>query len=512
MVEMAKKQKKRVVKEKEGKEKEKAEKISKEKITFRISKNEDFSEWYSEIVARAELADLRYNIKGFIVIMPWAVQVIEKLYKLWEDELQKQGHLPCIFPALIPEGNFKKEAEHVQGFSPDVFWVSSVGEAEIHEKLALRPTSETAFYQLFSLWIRSYKDLPFKRYQRANVWRYETKATRPFIRSREIYWIEAHDCFITKEEAEKQVLADISMTEKIMHKKLGIPFYAFKRPEWDKFAGAVYTIGSDSLMPDGRVIQQPSTHFLGQEFSKAFDVKFMDKDGEEKYAYITCYGPAMSRIIASLISVHGDDSGLILPFCISPIQAVIIPIIKSSNKEKVLEYCEKIKKELENSGISCRIDDSEKKPGEKFYYWEMKGVPLRLDIGEREAKTGELSLYLRDKGEKKNIKEKDIAETIKQEGENLDERLRAKADKGFEKSISDVKSIEEIKKAVGQKKIARVNFCSTGKDGQKCAETIEKETGASVRGTRHDIKEKASGKCMICNKKANEVVYVARSY
>ena len=483
-----------------------------EKVTFNISKNGNFSDWYSEIVARAELADLRYNIKGFVVIMPWAVQVIERMYKLWEDELQKQGHLPCIFPALIPESNFKKEAEHVQGFSPDVFWITNVGDSEINEKLAMRPTSETAFYQLFSLWIRSYKDLPFKRYQRANVWRYETKATRPFIRSREIYWIETHNCFATKEDAEKQVLNDIAMTEKIMHKQLGIPFYAFKRPEWDKFAGAVYTIGSDCLMPDGKVLQQPSTHLLGQNFAKAFDVKFRDKDGEEKIPFTTTYGPAMSRIIASLISVHGDDSGLILPFCISPIQVVIIPIIKPENKNKVIEYCEKIKKELEKNSIICKIDDSDKKPGEKFYYWEMKGVPLRLDIGEREAKSGDLSLYLRDKKEKKNVKEKDIAEKIKEEGEAFDERLREKADKNFEKSIVDANSIENVRKAIEQKKIARVNFCSTAKEAGKCAEYLEKATGASVRGTRHNVKEKAVGKCISCGKKAEEVVYVAKSY
>jgi prolyl-tRNA synthetase len=483
-----------------------------EKVTFKISKNDNFSEWYSEIVARAELADLRYNIKGFVVMMPWAVQVIEKMYSLWEKELQKQGHLPCFFPALIPEGNFMKEAEHVKGFSPDVFWITNVGDAEINEKLALRPTSETAFYQLYSLWIRSYKDLPFMRYQRANVWRYETKATRPFIRSREFHWIETHNCFLTKEDAEKRVLQDIEITEKIMHKTLGIPFYGFRRPEWDKFAGAVYTIGSDSLMPDGKIIQQPSTHLLGQNFAKAFNVKFRDKDGQEKYPFTTTYGPAISRIYASLISIHGDDSGLVLPYCVSPIQVVIIPIIKPENKSKVLEYCEKIKKELEKSEITCKIDESEKKPGEKFYYWEMKGVPLRLDIGEKEAKSGELICYLRDKKEKKNIKDKNIAESIKEEGEKLDIRIMEKADKAFQSSIVDADSIEKIKKAVENKKIARINFCSVAKDGEKCAGVIERETGATVRGVRHNIKEQAKGKCVVCSGKANEVVYVAKSY
>ena len=268
-----------------------------EKVTFNIDKEKNFSEWFSEIIAKAELADLRYNVKGFLVFQPWSVLVMEKMYDFFENELQKQGHMPCYFPALIPEENFKREKEHVQGFSPDVFWVTQAGDSSI-DKLALRPTSETAFYQLYSIWVRSYRNLPLKLYQRANVWRYETKATRPFIRSREFYWIEAHDCFSSREDAEKQVQEDIATTEKVMHEKFGIPFLAIKRPEWDKFKGAVYTIGSDSLMPDGRIIQQPSTHFLGQNFSKAFDIKFKTQKGDEENVWQTCYGPAISRIFA----------------------------------------------------------------------------------------------------------------------------------------------------------------------------------------------------------------------
>ena len=480
------------------------------KETFNIDKEKKFSEWFSEIVAKAELADLRYNIKGFVVFMPWSVQVMEIMYDMFEQELQKKGHLPCFFPALIGEENFRKEAEHIKGFSPDVFWVTKVGETEI-EKLALRPTSETAFYQMYSLWIRSYKELPLKLYQRANIWRYETKATRPFIRSREFYWIEAHDAFSSKEEAENQVQEDIQTTEKIMHQKLGIPFLPFRRPEWDKFAGAIYSIGSDSLMPDGRLIQQPSSHFLGQGFSKAFDVKFKDKDGEEKYAWQTCYGPAISRIMASLIAVHGDNSGLILPFCISPLQAIIIPIYDTKNKKQVLEYANKIKNGLEKE-IRVKIDDSEKKPGEKFYFWEMKGVPLRIEIGSQEIKNKQITLYLRDLKKKTKISEKNLVEEIKEQGERLDVRLKEKADKWFEKSIADIESLDEIKKAVENKKIARCNFCSIEREGERCAAIIEKEFAAFVRGSRADKNEQPKGKCIVCGKKANIVVYIGKSY
>ncbi|MBI5148565.1 proline--tRNA ligase [Candidatus Pacearchaeota archaeon] len=479
------------------------------KETFNIDKEKHFSEWYSEIVAKAELADLRYNIKGFVVFMPWSAQIIEILYSLFEKELQSKGHLPSFFPALISEENFKKEAQHVKGFSPDVFWVTKVGETEI-EKLALRPTSETAFYQMYNLWIRSYKDLPFKLYQRANIWRYETRATRPFIRSREFYWIETHNAFATKEEAEAQVQEDIKTTDKIMHQKLGIPFLPLKRPEWDKFAGAVYTIGSDSLLPDGRLIQQPSTHFLGQGFSKVFDVKFKDKDGQEKLVWITCYGPAMSRIVASIISMHGDNSGLVLPFIVSPIQIIIVPIYDAKSKKVVLEYAEKIKKDLEP--LRVKIDDTEKKPGEKFYFWEMKGVPLRIEIGNMEIKNKQLTLFLRDERKKIKISEKNLSSEIQEQGRKLDERLKEKADKWFEKSIVDAESLEDIEEAIKNKKIARCNFCSTESAGERCSAIIEKELAADVRGSRGDKQEQPKGKCLVCGKKANVVVYVGKSY
>ncbi|MEM4625693.1 MAG: aminoacyl--tRNA ligase-related protein, partial [Candidatus Pacearchaeota archaeon] len=319
-----------------------ANKISNIGITMK--KEENFSEWYSQVIEKAGIVDIRYDVKGFIVIKPWGAEIIENMYDEYEKSLKKRGHLPCIFPTIIPEKNFKKEAEHVSGFSPSVFWLDKIkGE----ERLALRPTSETAFYQMYSLWIRSWRDLPLKLYQRANVFREETKATRPLIRAREFYWIETHDVFSSSEEAENQVQEDIKTTEEVMHQKFGIPFLPIKRPEWDKFAGAVYTIGSDVLHPDGKIIQQPSTHFLGQHFSKAFNIKFKDKDEKEKYAWQTCYGPAISRILASIISIHGDDYGLIIPFLISPIQVVILPIFKTENKSKVIQECKRIKEKLE---------------------------------------------------------------------------------------------------------------------------------------------------------------------
>ncbi len=479
-----------------------------DKITFKISKENSFSEWYSEILSRAEILDLRYNVKGFVVIRPWGAMIMERMYKLYEEALQSTGHKPCIFPAVIPEENFKKEAGHIKGFKPEVFWLKETGD----EKLALRPTSETAFYQMYNLWIRSWRDLPLKLYQKANVFRYETKATRPLIRGREFWWIEAHNAFATKEEAEKQVQEDIIMTEKVMHQSFGVPFLPMKRPHWDRFPGADYTIGSDTIMPDGKIIQQPSTHLLGQHFSKAFDIKFKDKNEKENYVWQTCYGPAISRILASVIAFHGDDNGLIIPYAISPIQLIIIPIFKKNNRTKILNQAEKLKKEFLNSGIAADIDTENKRPGEKFFFWEMKGVPFRIELGEQELSKKEACIFIRDTREKVKCRFPQLHKKIKQLGNEFDIRLIKKADAYFKKSIKDCKNKNEIKKALSDKKIARFHFCSVEESGSKCAEFIEKELQARVMGIRADKKEKPTGKCVICGKKANEIAYAGKSY
>ena len=483
-----------------------------EKVTFSIDKEKNFSEWFTEIVKKAELADLRYNVKGFLVFQPWSVLAMEKMYKYFEQKLQEKGHKPYFFPTLIPEKNFKLEEEHVAGFEPEVFWVTHGGTTKLIEKLALRPTSETAFYQMFSLWIRSYKDLPFKTYQRANVFRYETKATRPFLRSREFYWIEAHCAHATQKQAEKQVKEDMETTKEVMHDIFCLPFMFFERPSWDKFAGAYKTFAADVLNPDGKVIQQPSTHLLGQNFSKPFNVKFKDKDGKEKYAYITCYGPAISRIFASVIIVHGDNKGLVFPWKIAPKQVVIVPIqINKQIKEKVKE----IENKLTNEGIDVIVDlDKEKRPGEKFYFWEMKGVPLRIEIGKKELENKEVIIYRRDIDKKIAIKESKLPEEIKKLAEDYDKNLIKKADSLFKNRIEDAKDIEELKKILNSKKIARCGFCSLDKEGESCAEIIEKEIKAKVRGKNLE-KESPKGKtskCVVCGKKAEEVVYIAKEY
>ncbi len=471
-----------------------------------VTKARNFSEWYSQIIDKAEIVDIRLDIKGFSVIRPWGARIIENMYKMYEKELQRRGHEPTFMPTVIPEANLKKESSHIKGFTPEVFWLKEINK----EKLALRPTSETLYTPMFKLWIRSHRDLPLKLYQRGSVFRLDTKATRPLIRTREILWIESHNAFATKKDAEKQVKEDIEITEEVMHQKMGIPFLPMKRPSWDKFAGAEYTIGSDVLMPDGKLIQQPSTHMMGQKFSKAFDAKFKTEDGKEEYLWTTAYGPAMSRILASVVSTHGDDKGLVLPFSLSPLLVIIVPIFTTQNKEKILKYAKEIKEKLKEFDV--KIDDRDfYTPGWKFHEWELKGVPFRIEIGEKELKNKTLTLFIRDIGKKETISLKKFF-NLKKLGEEFDERLKKNAEKMIDGKIMNCRKLEEIKKAVNSGKIARVNWCSLEETGIKCAEFIEKNIGAEVRGTLANKNEKPGGKCIICHKKAGEVVYIGKSY
>jgi prolyl-tRNA synthetase len=479
-------------------------KKNEEGITAR--KEENFSEWFTQLVQKNELADLRYNVKGFLVFQPWSVLCMEKMYKFLEENLQKKGHKPYWFPTLIPEENLKKESSHLGGFTPEVFWVTQGGKKKFEEKLALRPTSETAMYQMFSLWIRSYNDLPFKTYQRANVFRHETKSTRPFLRSREFHWIERHSAHATEDDAFAQVKEDIQTTQEVLHDIFGIPFIYFERPAWDIFPGASRTFAADALNPDGKVIQQPSTHMISQNFSKAFDVKFRDKDEKEKYAHLTCYGPAVSRIFASVIITHSDNKGLKFPWEIAPVQVTIIPIDKKLNKK-----AESLKKQIEKFA-SCEIDYTDKRPGEKFNYWEMKGVPIRIDLGLKDSEKKQITIFRRDLNKKEIIPEKTLLPEIKKISKDFTKNLIKKADKVFENRIKEAKNKNEIKKIISSGGIAKCNWCSVEKNGEPCAEIIEKEIGAEVRGTRLDENSKPSGKCAICGKPAKEVVYIAKSY
>ncbi|TFG00862.1 MAG: proline--tRNA ligase [Promethearchaeota archaeon] len=477
-----------------------------------VKKEEDFSAWYTEILTKAELADIRYNIKGFVVYREWATISIKKMYAKYEELLEENGHLPLTMPSLIPESNFLLEAEHVEGFTPEVFWVTEAGSSgELSERLALRPTSETALYKMYALWIRSYNDLPFKRYLSCQVWRYEGKMTRPFFRAREFHWIEAHNVFASMEGAKDQVKEDMEMTYQMLQDEFAIPIIFFERPQWDKFPGAISTYAADALMGSGKVLQLPSTHLLGQNFSKPFEVKFVDTDGEEKFGYQTCYGPAISRIYGAMIAYHGDDKGLVLPFDLAPIQIIIIPILFKDKEEKVLSKAKEVLNLFKNH-YKVKIDDSDESPGSKFYNWELRGVPIRIEIGPKDLQKQQAVIVKRYDGKKIIVKEENLSTKVKEIAENYTNEIKKKSIVDFESQIEECYEKDAAIEAINNGKIVACGFCSIDKDGEKCAEVIEKDIGAFVRGKRVDEDVHEFATCLICGKPASCTVYLARSY
>ncbi len=500
----------------ENESKNKNTSIVSEIETFNIEKEKNFSEWFTVIVKRAELADMRYNVKGFIVYRPWSTISMKIMFDIYEGEMHKFNHQPVIFPSVIPESNFQVEADHVEGFAPEVFWISSAGSSgRLEERLALRPTSETAMYPLYSLWIRSWRDLPLKLYQSGKVWRYEGKSTRPFLRGREFIWIEGHDVFATLEEAEAQTREDMQISINVMQKRYGIPFIQFQRPQWDKFAGAIHTYAADTLMPDGRFLQLPSTHLLGDKFSKAFNIKYMDAEEKEHYCYQTCYGPAISRIFGAMIAVHGDNAGLIFPFEVAPIQVIIVPILTKGYIEKVNQYCEKIKGLLQEMGHRVQIDNSDRRPGDKYYYWEMKGVPFRLEVGQQEVSDSKITIFRRDTREKVVIGLGNLEKTLQTMSKNFFRRISEKAAQKFQNRLVRADTLDELITHLEGLKMVKIPWCSIDLDGENCADEIkDRFVGAEVRGI--DVQETETpskeATCFMCGRSAKCFVYVGKQY
>jgi prolyl-tRNA synthetase len=354
--------------------------------------------------------------------------------------------------------------------------------------------------------------LPLKIYHPSQVWRYETKATRPFIRSREFYWIESHDAFATEAEARAQVNEDMEMATNVIFGEFGVPFIFFERPQWDKFPGAVSTYAADCLMPDGRVLQLPSTHLLGQNFAKPFDVKFLNEKGESEYCWQTCYGPCISRIYAAIISTHGDDSGLVLPFSLAPVQAVVVPIPRKGNEEVVEKAAREIISLLSKSSIRAEGDFSSNTPGFKYNEWEMKGVPFRIEVGGREAESGVYTVVRRDIRAKASVKKEDLATWLSHEGSRMLSDMKNKAQKEFEARLATADSMETLAAELEAGKIVSAPFCTMEKPGEACADLVKEKCSANVRGTRYGKGDRAHGSCIACGKPASAVVYIARQY
>ncbi|UXD21684.1 prolyl-tRNA synthetase [Ignicoccus pacificus DSM 13166] len=471
----------------------------------------NFSEWYDTVLRESGLYDYgRYPVKGMGVWMPFGF----KLRRLVLDNivrriLDETGHEEVLFPVLIPKTLLEKETEHIRGFEGEVYWVTKGGHEELDIPLALRPTSETAISYMESFWISSYKQLPMKLYQIVPVYRYETKATRPLIRLREVSTFkEAHTAHESFEDADKQCKEAIEIYKRI-YDELGIPYMINMRPSWDRFAGALYTVAFDTVMPDGRVLQIGTVHHLGQNFTIPFEVRFQRKDEEVDYAWQTSYGIS-DRIIAALIAVHGDDRGLVLPPKVAPIQVVVIPIPQKDEEldKKVREVAKEITEGLKEKGWRVVLDDrDDKTPGHKYYEWELKGVPFRIEIGKRELE-GELTVARRDIRKRTKVKREELDQKLKEMSEEFFNNIKEKAWEFMRSRIVQTDDLEEAKELVEKRMVVEVPWCGR----KECGLRMDEEVGR-VLGMPLDKDAKVKGKrCITCGREAKVIVRLAKTY
>lgn len=465
-----------------------------------MSERAEFSEWYTNILFEADIIDVRYPVKGMYVWRPYGFKLRNLIYSILR-RIMDEEHEELLFPLLIPETEFMKEAEHIRGFENEVFWVTRGGMEELDVPLALRPTSETAMYPMFKLWIRSHADLPLKVYQIVNTFRYETKHTRPLIRVREITsFKEAHTAHRSWEEAEEQVKRAVEMYKRF-YDELGVPYLISRRPDWDKFPGADYTIAFDALMPNGRTLQIGTVHHLGDNFARTFEIKYEDENGEQKFVHQTCYGIS-ERCVAAVISIHGDERGLVLPPKVAPIQIVIIPIVMSKD-ERALDVSKKLEERLKEKGYRVLLDDGEERPGAKFYKWERKGVPLRIEIGPRDVSENRVTLVPRDTLEKRGVPLENLEDEIEREFREIERRLKERAWRNFRDRVRRCESIEEARELNG---IALLPWCGD----EECGKRMEEETGKDLLG--EVIEERETSRCVVCGRESEKLMAVARSF
>lgn len=470
------------------------------------SKEKDFSQWYVDVVRKAELADYT-TIKGCMVIRPYGYGLWENMQKGLDRRIKETGHKNAYFPLFIPESLLKKEAEHVEGFAPEVAWVTYGGSQKLEERLAVRPTSEAVICSLYSKWVRSWRDLPILINQWVNIVRWE-KVTRLFLRTTEFLWQEGHTVHKNEQEAEEETLKILNRVYRdYIENDLAIPVITGRKTEKEKFAGALHTYTLEALMTDGKVLQAGTSHNLGQNFAKAFDIKYLDEDQQEKFAWQTSWGTT-TRLIGALVMVHGDDRGLNLPPKVAPVQVIIVPIMFDKTKKEVLDKAENISTILKKD-FRVEIDARDGyTPGWKFNEWEMKGVPLRLEIGPKDLAQGQVVLVRRDTGEKMAVKEEKLVETVEELLSNIQENLFTKAKKFLQENTREISNYNEFKKVIEKKRgLIKTYWCGS----KDCEDKIKEETKASIRCIPFE-REEASGRCIYCGKESSTVVYFARAY
>ena len=471
-------------------------------------KSEDFSKWYLELVQKAELADYT-PMKGMMVIRPHGYAVWENVQRGLDARIKAAGHVNAYFPLFIPEGFLKKEAEHVEGFSPEVAWVTVGGQEELEERLAVRPTSEAIIGHMYAKWVKSYRDLPVLVNQWANIVRWE-KVTRPFLRTTEFLWQEGHTCHETAEEGEAETLKILALYKEFCESELAVPVLSGRKSLREKFAGAQMTYAIEALMSDGKALQMGTSHNLGQHFSKAFDIKFEDRNQKLQYVWQTSWGMT-TRTIGALIMVHGDDSGLRFPPRVAPTQAVIVPIPSGNWKETVLPAARAAEAALAAAGVRVALDAREEfTPGWKFSEYEMRGVPLRVEVGPRDVKAGQAVVVRRDTRAKQAVPLAELpartaallaevqAELFRQARTFLEANIRDAVDyTGFKETLESLRGF------------VRAPWCGD----EACEDRIKTETMATIRVIPLDEAEaRPAGSCVCCGRQGKALAYFARAY
>jgi len=464
---------------------------------------EDFAKWYTDIVVKADLIDYTLT-KGFLTIKPYGYAIWENIQKYMDEKIKAEGVKNVSYPLLIPESLLNKEKEHVEGFAPEVAWVTHGGQEKLEERLCIRPTSETIISTMFAKWLNSWRDLPIRTNQWCSVVRWE-KETRPFLRSREFLWQEGHTIHETAEEAEKLTLRMLDAYTETIEELLAIPVLKGQKTESEKFAGAERTYSVESLMHDGRALQAGTSHYFGQKFTKAFDVKFQTKEGNYEYAYQTSWGVS-TRLIGAIIMAHGDNRGLKLPPRVAPIQAIIVPI--ATKKEGVIDSAKVLLNKLNKK---CRVEIDLRdnySTGYKFNDWEMRGVPVRIELGPKDIEKNSAVLVRRDTSEKIIVSLDEIEEKLIQVLEDIQKNMFNECEKRRKEKTTQALNMEEfIKKLEENQGYIKAMWCGD----VACEDKIKEETGARSRCMPFE-QEKISDKCVCCGKEADKMVVFGRQY
>ena len=465
--------------------------------------DEDFAQWYTDIVLKAELADYSAT-KGCIVIRPYGYEIWEKIQEYTDKKFKETGVKNTSFPILIPESLLQKEKDHVEGFAPEVAWVTNAGGQDLEERLCVRPTSETIISTMYSKWLSSWRELPYLYNQWCNVLRWE-KETRPFLRSREFLWQEGHTIHETEKEARERTLQMHDIYADVIENLLAIPVIKGLKTETEKFAGAEETYTVETLTRDGRALQAGTSHYFGQNFTKPFDIKFQNRDGEQEYAYQTSWGIS-TRLIGGIIMAHGDNRGLKLPPRVAPIQAVIVPI--AMHKDGVIEKAQEIFESL-NKKIRVKLDDREQySTGYKFNDWEMRGVPLRIELGPKDIENGKCIIVRRDTSEKIEVEFKDVESKVEELLYLIQKNMYDMCLERMKQKTSIAHNMEEFKTNLQNNQgLIKTMWCGSA----ECEEKIHDETGAKSRCMPFE-QENLGDKCVYCGKEAHKMVIWARQY